>query len=75
MIEFLSIMQGFCLVFAVGAVIEAIAFHLAMYKPRDYRYGKYMLGSFVMFCLGLGGWFTANLVKSIHLELVARSVV
>ena len=72
MIQFLLIMKIFSGTFAVGAVLQAIGFHLAMYKPRDHRYYSFMGQSFVMFCLGLGTWFMAQLVEASYHEMLAR---
>ena len=74
MLTVIPIFKLFVLVFTFGAALEALVFHLAMYKPRDNRYAKYMLGSFVMFCLGLGSWFMLNLVEATYLEMVARGI-
>jgi hypothetical protein len=73
--ELFIVLKLFTIVYACGSVIQALSFHLAMFKPRDHRYAKYMLDSFVMFCLSLGAWFAVNLIEATYLEMLARNAV
>lgn len=75
MFPLFTILKIFSGTFAVGALIQALMLHLAAYKPRDHRYARFMLGSFVMFCLGLGSWFMAKLVEATYIEMLARGAV
>lgn len=72
---FFTILKIFSGVFAGGAAIQALVYHLAMFKPRDHRYYNFMGQSFLMFCLGLGSWFMAKLVEATYIEMLARGAV
>lgn len=75
MMTWIAVVKAIALVVAIGGTIEALLFHLAMYKPRDNRYGRYMLGSFVMVCMGLGAWFLVQFVEAVYIEMFARGTV
>lgn len=75
MLTWITVIKVVALMAVIGGTIEALLFHLAMYKPRDYRYGRYMLGSFIMVCLGLGTWFMVQFVEAIYLEMLMRNTL
>ena len=74
MIEVFNVLKIFSVVFAVGCLINGILFHLAMYKPRDYRYSEYMTNTFVGICLGMAGWFFTNLAQATYIEMAVRTL-
>ena len=66
----IAVVKAIALVVAIGGTIEALLFHLAMYKPRDNRYGRAKLVRLLMVCMGLCALFLVGVVEAACIEMI-----